>query len=70
MTLPLTDSLRRPQSADRSALRWFGDLLDGQFQGKRFSAYQISQTSPGVPDLARSERSPLDAEQRGFEGLP
>ncbi|MGA2611530.1 MAG: hypothetical protein ABSH01_29130, partial [Terriglobia bacterium] len=37
------------RSADRSAPRWLGYLLNGQLQGKLLSAYKISQAFPGTP---------------------
>jgi hypothetical protein len=40
----------RLRSADRSAPRWLGYLLNGQLQGKLLSAYKISQAAPGAPD--------------------
>ena len=39
----------RLRSADRSAPRWLGYLLNGQLQGKLLSAYKISQAFPGTP---------------------
>ncbi|MGA2610678.1 MAG: hypothetical protein ABSH01_24800, partial [Terriglobia bacterium] len=46
----------RLRSADRSAPRWLGYLLNGQLQGKLLSAYKISQAFPGTPYIQTTER--------------
>ncbi|MGA2611539.1 MAG: hypothetical protein ABSH01_29180, partial [Terriglobia bacterium] len=46
----------RLRSADRSAPRWLGYLLNGQLQGKLLSAYKISQAFPGTPYIKGIQR--------------
>ncbi|MGA2611563.1 MAG: hypothetical protein ABSH01_29305, partial [Terriglobia bacterium] len=52
----------RLRSADRSAPRWLGYLLNGQLQGKLLSAYKISQAFPGTPHIQTSVWATCDSE--------